>query len=58
MRDEFLRPDIVRIWETTQNRDSGSLKSGAIRLEVGDVVQIRGEETQRRVTYVMGLPGN
>jgi hypothetical protein len=45
-------------WHTTQNRSNGSLRTGDVRLEVGDVIEIRGEGKQRRVTYVMGSVGN
>jgi hypothetical protein len=54
-RDEFVPPDP---WHATENRDSGSLRTGAVRLEVGDTIEIRGEGKQRRVTYVMGSAGN
>lgn len=56
-RDEFVPPEPV-VWHTTQNRDNGSLRTGEIRVEVGDTIEIRGEGKQRRVTYVMGSQGN
>ena len=45
-------------WHTTENRDNGSLRTGAIRVEIGDVIEINGEGKHRTVTYVMGSPGN
>lgn len=53
-RDEFVPSD----WHATQNRDNGSLRTGDIRLEIGDIIEIRGEEKRRSVTYVMGSSGN
>ena len=55
-RDAFVPADAT--WHTTQNRSNGSLRTGEVRLEVGDVIEIRGEGKQRRVTYVMGSVGN
>ncbi len=55
-RDAFVPADTT--WHTTQNRDNGSLRTGEVRLEVGDVIEIRGEGNQRRVTYVMGSVAN
>ena len=45
-------------WHQTTNRDNGSLKTGSVRVETGDTVEIRGEGKRRRVVYVMGPPGN
>ena len=57
-RDEFVPPDTGETWHVTENRDNGSLRTGEVRLEIGDVIEIRGESKQRRVTYVMGSPSN
>jgi hypothetical protein len=57
-RDEFVPPEAAESWHSTENRDNGSLRTGEVRLKVGDVIEIQGEVKQRRVTYVMGSPGN
>lgn len=42
-------------WHTVQNRNTGSLRVGTVELQVGDRIQIRGEEPEHReVAYVMG----
>ncbi len=43
---------------TDNNRDNGSLDTGAVQPRVGDEVWIVGEATPRRVTYVMGSVRN
>lgn len=54
-RDEFLP---LEPWQISQNRDNGSLRTGVVRLEVGDIIEIRGDGKQRCVTYVMGSAEN
>lgn len=41
-------------WYSTENNDTGSLRTGAEKLAIGDRVQIEGEPRERHVTYVMG----
>ena len=41
----------------TVNNDTGSLRTGDVRLEVGHKVRIEGETKTRTVTYVAGSPG-
>ncbi len=41
-------------WNQTSNDDNGSLFTGALRLQEGDLIQIEGEPSSRRVSYVMG----
>lgn len=42
-------------WRTVQNNlDNGTLKTGNLRPHLGDLVEIRGENRPRYVTYVMG----
>jgi hypothetical protein len=55
-RDESALPN-SDVWQTSLNRDTGSLPTGTIRLEVGDVIEIRSEGRERRVTYAMGSAG-
>ncbi|MBF0107021.1 MAG: hypothetical protein HQM16_17060 [Deltaproteobacteria bacterium] len=40
-------------WQHTHNDDTGSLHTG-VKLSVGDVIEIEGENKHRTVTYVMG----
>lgn len=42
------------VWNITENRDSGSLKTGNIEVHVGDIIEISLEKKPREVTYVMG----
>jgi hypothetical protein len=44
-------------WRITENNDTGSLRTGDEKLEVGDWIQIDGEMNLRHVTYVMGSDG-
>lgn len=41
-------------WHDTDNDDTGSLFTGDLRLREGDLVQIEGETSPRRVSHVMG----
>lgn len=41
----------------TINNDTGSLRTGDVRLEVGQAVRIEGETKTRIVTHVAGSPG-
>ncbi|WP_242392211.1 DUF429 domain-containing protein [Anaeromyxobacter oryzisoli] len=41
----------------TINNDTGSLRTGDVRLEVGQAVRIEGETKTRIVTYIAGSPG-
>jgi hypothetical protein len=45
-------------WVDSVNNDNGSLYTGATQLNVGDRVQIEGENRYRIVTYVMGSNRN
>lgn len=40
-------------WREVENDDAGSLLTG-VKLEVGDRILIQGEDSPRKVTYVMG----
>lgn len=40
--------------QTVENNDTGSLKAPGATVAVGDLVQITGEKTPRKVTYIMG----
>lgn len=50
--------DDYREWRAAQNGDNGSLPTGDVKLEIGTTIQIRGEESFRTVTYVMGSNRN
>lgn len=38
----------------TQNKDTGSLKIGAVPAALGDLIQVNGEKSPRKITYLMG----
>jgi hypothetical protein len=40
------------------NKDTGSLRTGNIHLEVGDIIEIKDEGKHRTVTHTMGAAGN
>lgn len=50
-----MREDVS--WRVTENNDTGSLRTGNEKLEVGDRIHIDGEVNVRQVTYVMGSDG-
>jgi len=41
-------------WNQVDNDDNGSLFTGELRLQKGDLIQVQGESSPRRVTYIMG----
>lgn len=47
-------PTVESPWIALENDDNGSLFTGAQQLVKGDVVEIKGENRHRTVTYVMG----